>query len=195
MAKKAKRSRAGREEFWRDLIERQQQSGQSIREFCDDEKVSQPSFFSWRKRLRSENARPKSRFLPVQIDLADSVASPGRIEILLDGGKRVRVEPGFDPQAWRKSWRSWSDRRAEAQPTGADLPVCTAHRHAARVRRVDANGGGASPTECPRRRTVCVREPAQRPDQAVVLGRGWVVHLVQAPRIGNGRIASLSERG
>ena len=101
MAKKAKRSRADREQFWRDLIERQQQSGQSIREFCDYEGVSQPSFFSWRKRLQSENTRPKSRFLPVQIDLADSVASPGRIEILLDCGKRIRVGPGFDGQTLR----------------------------------------------------------------------------------------------
>jgi len=36
MAKKASRSRADREEFRRDLIERQQQSGWSIREFCDE---------------------------------------------------------------------------------------------------------------------------------------------------------------
>lgn len=96
MSKKAKGSRSEREQFWRDLIERQQHSGQSIREFCDDEGVSQPSFFSWRKRLRSENARPKSRFLPLQIDVTDSVASSGRIEILLNGGQRVRIEPGFD---------------------------------------------------------------------------------------------------
>ena len=101
MSKKAKGSRSEREQFWRDLIERQRHSGQSIREFCDDEGVSQPSFFLWRKRLRSENARPKSRFLPVQIDLADSVTSPGRIEILLAGGQRIRVGPGFDEQTLR----------------------------------------------------------------------------------------------
>lgn len=98
MAKKVKRSRADREQFWRDLIERQQQSGQSIREFCDSEGVSQPSFFAWRKRLRLENGQPQSRFVPVQIDMLDSVRRAGRIEILLSDGKCVRVQPGFDEQ-------------------------------------------------------------------------------------------------
>ena len=101
MAKKARRSRADREQFWRDLIGRQQQSGQSIREFCDSQGVSQPSFFSWRKRLRLQNGQPESRFLPVQIEMPDSLTSGGRIEIVLDSGKRVRVEPGFDREALR----------------------------------------------------------------------------------------------
>jgi len=101
MAKRATRRRADREQFWRDLIQRQQQSGQSIREFCDSEGVSQPSFFSWRKRLRAQNGQPQSRFLPVQIEMPGSLTSAGRIEIVLDGGKQVRVEPGFDRQALR----------------------------------------------------------------------------------------------
>ncbi len=96
MAKKAKRSRANREQFWRDLIERQRQSGQSICEFCESEVVSQPAFYSWRKRLQSANGRARSRFVPVQVLTEATVASPGRIEIVLDCGKRVRIEPGFD---------------------------------------------------------------------------------------------------
>ena len=40
MAKRATRRRADREQFWSDLIGRQQRSGQSIREFCDAEGVS-----------------------------------------------------------------------------------------------------------------------------------------------------------
>ena len=101
MAKRARRRRADREQFWRDLIGRQQRSGQSIREFCDSEGVSQPSFFSWRKRLRLHCGQAGSRFLPVQIEMPRSLTSGGRIEIVLDGGQRVRVEPGFDAQALR----------------------------------------------------------------------------------------------
>ena len=99
MGKKTKRSRADRERFWRDLIERQQQSGQSIRAFCDSEGVSQPSFFSWRKRLRNANGNPRSRFVPVHVAAESTPAPQGRIEILLSDGKSVRVEPGFDAQA------------------------------------------------------------------------------------------------
>lgn len=101
MAKIVTRRRSDREQFWRDLIGRQEQSGQSIREFCDSEGVSQPSFFSWRKRLRSQNGQAESRFLPVQIEMPDSLTSAGRIEIVLDGGKRVLVERGFDGQTLR----------------------------------------------------------------------------------------------
>lgn len=99
MAKKAKRSPSDREQFWRDLIERQQHSGQSIREFCDWKGVSQPSFYSWRKRLQSANATARSKFVPVQVLSEEAAAAPGRIEIVLDDGRCIRVGPGFDRQA------------------------------------------------------------------------------------------------
>lgn len=101
MAKKANRGRADREQFWRDLIARQKPSGQSIQEFCHSEGVSSPAFYSWRKRLRSANGKPRSQFLPVQVLTEAAESAPGRIEIVLDGGKRVRVEPGFDEQSLR----------------------------------------------------------------------------------------------
>ena len=101
MAKKATRSRADREQFWRELIERQQQSGRSIRAFCESEGVSQPSFYSWRKRLQESNGRPTAQFVPVQIAVESAPARQGRIEILLSNGKCVRVEPGFDAQVLR----------------------------------------------------------------------------------------------
>ena len=105
MAKKARRNRTDSEQFWRDLIERQQRSGQSIRAFCDSEWVSQPSFFSWRKRLHLGNGKARSRFVPVQVLTEELAASPGRIEIVLAGGQRVHVEPGFDEQTLRSVLR------------------------------------------------------------------------------------------
>ena len=98
MAKKAKRSRVDREQFWRDLIERQQHSGQSIREFCDWEGVSQPSFYSWRRRLQSANGKPRSPFVPVQVQTEGPAAAPGQIEIVLEDGRCIRVGPGVDRQ-------------------------------------------------------------------------------------------------
>jgi len=83
----------------RHLIGRQQQSGLSICAFCDAEGVSQPSFFSWRKRLRSQQRQTKPQFVPVEIAMPDALTSAGHIEIVLAGGRRVRVAPGFDEQA------------------------------------------------------------------------------------------------
>ena len=37
---------------WRDRLDRHAVSGLSIREFCAQEGISQPSFYAWRKRLR-----------------------------------------------------------------------------------------------------------------------------------------------
>jgi hypothetical protein len=42
-----------RERFWSELLERQARSGQSVRRFCGSAGVSEPSFYLWRKRLRS----------------------------------------------------------------------------------------------------------------------------------------------
>lgn len=99
MAEKTGRSRVDREQFWRDLIGRQQKSGQSIREFCDWEGVSQPSFYSWRRRLQLTEKTARARFVPVQVLGAHAAAAPGRIEIVLEDGRCIRVGPGFDRQA------------------------------------------------------------------------------------------------
>lgn len=40
---------AAKEQHWRQLIRRWQRSGQTIRDFCADAQVSEPSFYSWRR--------------------------------------------------------------------------------------------------------------------------------------------------
>jgi len=100
VARKRKRSGADRERFWRELIERQQQSGQSIRAFCDEEGVSEPSFFSWRKRLRLANGQPQPRFVPVQlVPEGGGLRDFPPIEVVLNSGQCVRIPAGFDPRA------------------------------------------------------------------------------------------------
>ena len=48
---------------WSDRLERFEDSGQSVTQFCVSEDVSQPSFYQWRKRLgvidRVRGGRPK----------------------------------------------------------------------------------------------------------------------------------------
>jgi len=101
MGKQPQQSRIEREQFWRGLIRRQQQSGQSIQAFCDSQGVSSPSFYSWRKRLNASNGRPTAQFVPVQVERESAQVTPGQIEIRLPDGTCVGVESGFDPQALR----------------------------------------------------------------------------------------------
>jgi hypothetical protein len=87
-----------REQFWRRLIREQERSGSSIKAFCQSQGVSQPSYFAWRKKLalcKRENAR--AEFVPVRV-VPNTPAESSGIEIVLDRGRRVRVEPGFDRQ-------------------------------------------------------------------------------------------------
>ena len=100
MANRAAPPRYEREHFWRALIGRQQRSDQPIAAFCRDHGVSQPSFFSWRKRLRLHSDAPTSPFVPVQIDLSSPavLAQSAPIEIVLPSGAFVRVRPGCDRQ-------------------------------------------------------------------------------------------------
>ena len=44
---------------WTERLERFAQSGQTVVQFCQDERVSQPSFYQWKKKL-TQQARPAS---------------------------------------------------------------------------------------------------------------------------------------
>jgi transposase-like protein len=55
----AGRTSGEREQFWRDLIERQPASGVSIARFCKQVGVSANSFFVWKRRLRPQMGRAR----------------------------------------------------------------------------------------------------------------------------------------
>jgi transposase-like protein len=58
MARKASRETA---RLWQERVERQAVSGASIRQFCDQERISQAAFYAWRRRLREQATPPASR--------------------------------------------------------------------------------------------------------------------------------------
>ena len=84
------------EPFWRDLIDRWKASGQSVAAFCAANRVSQATFYTWRKRLpnRTRGTRPPApAFAPVRV-VPDPMA-----EIVLPNGFIVRVPATTDPAA------------------------------------------------------------------------------------------------
>jgi transposase len=48
------RRRAERQEFWRQLVTKQERSGMRVRRFCEQAQVGEHSFYAWRARLRRE---------------------------------------------------------------------------------------------------------------------------------------------
>ena len=77
-------------QVWQERLQRFQSTGLSLRDFCNQEGVSLPSFYHWRKRLRQQHnpaARPaKTAFQTLQV-------TPLLAELLIElpGGTRLRV--------------------------------------------------------------------------------------------------------
>ena len=85
-----RQTKSARAEVWRERLVRFESSGLSVKEFCSQEAVSEPSFYQWRKKLagRRRKRRPtaKSVFQPVRVAPAAGVLS-----IVFPGGARLEA--------------------------------------------------------------------------------------------------------
>ena len=84
------------EPFWRDLIDRWKASGESVAAFCAAHRVSQATFYSWRKRLATgtrRTTRPAPAFAPVRV-VPDPTA-----EVVLPNGLILRIPATTEPAA------------------------------------------------------------------------------------------------
>jgi hypothetical protein len=84
-----------RQRYWREVIERQQASGQSIVGFCSKEKLAPATFHAWKRRLwrprREAEQRAAQALLPVQV--VDAVPiGVGKLEVEWPDGVVLRVQ-------------------------------------------------------------------------------------------------------
>jgi hypothetical protein len=87
-------------------------SGLSVRAFCAEQGLSEASFYAWRRTLAERDAAAV-KFVPVRIaseprsPMTTSVSAgaavstsgdavPTAVELVLGGGRRLRIGPGFD---------------------------------------------------------------------------------------------------
>jgi hypothetical protein len=87
-----------KEQFWRDMLLLWQTSGQTIRAFCHAQHLSEPSFYAWR-RIIAQRERQQPAFVPVRVTPTPTTSIP--IELVVGGGRVVRVPPGFDADTLR----------------------------------------------------------------------------------------------
>ena len=96
-----------KELHWQDILGRQAGSGLTVRQFCAEEGVSEPSFYAWRQRLTKRRGHARSRttggrveepknrqeFIPLKLVEATSGLEEGAsgLEVIHPLGYRVRV--------------------------------------------------------------------------------------------------------
>lgn len=90
--------------YWQDIVNRQADSGLSVRQFCAKERVSEPSFYIWRRRLRGRESGQSAMasrhvgsqdngrdFIPLEL-----VDNSGGLEVIHPLGYRVRLSGEVD---------------------------------------------------------------------------------------------------
>ena len=89
---------------WARLIRDQEASGQSVREFAGERRLSAATLYWWRSKLgRRGDGRGAVRLAKVTIVGGrpnESLNSP-RIEVRLSNGRRLLLAPGFDVEVVR----------------------------------------------------------------------------------------------
>jgi transposase-like protein len=103
-----------RERFWRELVEGQQRSGVSIRQWCQRHGVSEPSFYFWRRELAQRSRHQGPQLVPVEV--SPSPASRFDLEIELPGRVMVRVGRGCDAELLRQTLSLLFGSGQEAEP-------------------------------------------------------------------------------
>ena len=114
---------AERRKHWGELIARQQQSGKTVKAFCEENGVGGPSFYAWRKRL-------KGKIQPVGFALVESAFRSARGH---NDGHSDRT--GFliqrGPWEWAKIVQVRHFEQNTNTPTGCSerQPAATCHRY------------------------------------------------------------------
>jgi hypothetical protein len=124
MRRKGPQRNAEKERFWRDAISRQRRSGQSVRGFCRNETLSEPSFYAWRRELKQRGdkqpvgraqrddkqrggrrqvghsqrrAASRPAFVAVQLAAEAGPMTASAIELTLPSGAVLRLPASIEP--------------------------------------------------------------------------------------------------
>jgi hypothetical protein len=93
-----------KEQFWRRKLDLWKRSGLSVRAFCTQHDLSEPSFYSWRSVIAQRDL-PAAPTDDLPADQAESLFLPLRLatseplEVVLSDGTLLRVPATFDADA------------------------------------------------------------------------------------------------
>ena len=86
-----------RERLWRKRLARWKASSLKVRDFCQQEGVTPTAFAHWRKEIAARDARRAEAAEPLFVPVHITPPPADTLDVVLRGGRMVRVPPGFDP--------------------------------------------------------------------------------------------------
>jgi transposase-like protein len=107
-----KKTDVEKERYWGKVIQEAARSGMSTREFCRRRRINEHQFYWWRHRLsegvrrqqanqaagKETKANPAATFALVSTEAGSADAG---IELVLEGGRRLRISKGVDEATLR----------------------------------------------------------------------------------------------
>jgi hypothetical protein len=113
---------SGKEQFWRGMVRQWDPCKQTVREFCVEHGVSEPSFYAWRRTIAKRDRQAAAElvsappvtgdrptFVPVQV-VAGTAAAP-MLEVMVNRKRVIRVPADFDATALRRLLAVLEDER------------------------------------------------------------------------------------
>ena len=89
-------------QFWQMALETFKSSGLSIRNFCKQEGLSEPAFYSWRKKFARSDKSAEDKQKDTNPSAFIKVAMPKNksfaIELVFSSGNTLRISSGADSQ-------------------------------------------------------------------------------------------------
>lgn len=87
-----------KEQFWRDHLARWQGSGVSVRAYCSQHHLAEPSFYAWRRTLAQRVPQPAAlpttpvTLVPLAVP-SSTPPGPHLLEVVLGNGRCLRLSP------------------------------------------------------------------------------------------------------
>ena len=119
---------AAKEQYWREVIDGWRRSGGSVRQWCSQRQISEPSFYSWRQTLAERDAsadrkqpvrrrsglkRAPTAMIPVEIVPSGGAQQLAPLEITLGGGIHLLVRAHCESALLREALTALRPERGE----------------------------------------------------------------------------------
>ena len=88
-----------KDEDWRTRISAQERGGISVKQFCQQQGLTERSFYYWRKRLQTTRSM---RFALVEAEPRRGTAEHAAVELVLTTGERLQISAGVDAATLRQ---------------------------------------------------------------------------------------------